>query len=129
MDQCEKLAQVEGYVAGHFLEHSEHEVHALTNLLSKESYMNLLNSDRKFKKLHTDMEDIYKSAVDFGLRIEPDKFGGYCLVNRSGNTIKCGEINCAVGLLGRKSKGHEIDDWPSMEGEKLVVGVARWANH
>ena len=129
MDQCEKLAQVEGYVAGHFLEHSEHEVHALTNLLSKESYMNLLNSDRKFKKLHTDMEDIYKSAVDFGLRIEPDKFGGYCLVNRSGNTIKCGEINCAVGLLGRKSKGHEIDDWSSMEGEKLVVGVARWANH
>ena len=38
-------------------------------------------------------------------------------------------IENTVGLLGKKSKNRELDDWSMMEGEKILVGVARWANH
>ena len=32
-------------------------------------------------------------------------------------------------LAGKKPKDRVIDDWSLMEGDKLLVGVARWANH
>ena len=129
MDQCEKLAQVEGFLAEQFVKRSDYPIHALTNLLSADSYKKLLISDKSFKKLHLDMEEIYKSSFSFGLRIEPDNYGGYGLFNRSGKVIKCGEIKFAVGLIAKKPKNREIDDWSLMEGDKLLVGVARWANH
>ena len=129
MDLCEKLAQIEGFVAHHYVERSDHEVHLLTELISKNSYIDLMNSDNHFKRLHQDSEEVYKYSFNAGFRIEPDNFGGYCLINRSGKTIKCGEINVAVGLLAKKPKDREIDDWSLMEGDKLLVGVARWANH
>ena len=37
MDLCEKLAQVEGFVADHYFERADHEVHLLTELISKDS--------------------------------------------------------------------------------------------
>ena len=129
MDLCEKLAQIEGFVAHHYVERSDHEVHLLTELISKNSYMDLMKSDNNFKRLHQDLEEVYKCSFNAGFRIEPDNFGGYCLINRSGKTIKCGELNVAVGLLAKKPKYREIDDWYLMEGDKLLVGVARWANH
>ena len=128
MDLCEKLAQVEGFVAGHYVEKSDHEVHLLTELISKDSYLALMNSDNHFKKLHQDLEEVYKCSFNAGFRIEPDNFGGFCLINRSGKTIKCGETEVAVGLLAKKPKDREIDDGSLME-DKLLVGVARWANH
>ena len=104
MDLCEKLAQVEGFVAGHYVEKSDHEIHLLTELISKDSYLDLMNSDNHFKKLHQDLEEVYKCSFNAGFRIEPDNFGGYCLINRSGKTIKCGEIEVAVGLLAKSRK-------------------------
>ena len=104
MDQCEKLAQVEGFLAEQFVKRSDYPIHALTNLLSADSYKKLLISDKSFKKLHLDIEEIYKSSFSFGLRIEPDNYGGYGLFNRSGKVIKCGEIKVAVGLLAKKPK-------------------------
>ena len=50
-------------------------------------------------------------------------------MNRTGKKNRPGEISCAVGLLGNQSKGRILDDWSLMEGDKLLVGVARWANH
>ena len=126
MDQCEKLAQFEGFLAEQFVKRSDYPIHALTNLLSADSYKKLLISDKSFKKPHLDMEEIYKSSFSFGLRID---YGGYGLFNRSGKVIKCGEKKVAVGLLAKKPKNREIDDWSLMEGDKLLVGVARWANH
>ena len=38
MDQCEKLAQVEGFLAEQFVKRSDNPIHALTNLLSADSY-------------------------------------------------------------------------------------------
>ena len=88
-----------------------------------------MNSDNHFKRFHQDLEEVYKCSFNAGFRNEPDNFGGYCLINRSGKTIKCGEVNVNVGLLAKKPKDREIDDWSLMEGDKLLVGVARWANH
>ena len=73
------------------------------------------------------MVKIYSASFDAGLRIERDKFGGFCLVNRSGRTIESGVIEKTVILLGKKPKNREPDDWSMMEGEKILVGVARWA--
>ena len=129
MDNCEKLAQIEGFVAERYVQKTANEIHLLTELMSQESYINLIDSDRDFKKLRQDMEEIYKCALTEGFRIEADSFGGYCLVNRSGKIIKKGEIKCAVGLLAKKPKDRVIDDWSLMEGDKLLVGVASWANH
>ena len=72
---------------------------------------------------------MYSAAYEAGIRIEPDKFVGFCLVNRTGRVIRIGEIVSTVGLLGKKKKGQELDEWSMMEGEKLLVGIARWANH
>ena len=89
MDQCEKLPQNEGFLAEQFAKRSDRTIHALlTNLLSADSYKKLLISDKSFKKLHLDMEEIYKSSFSFGLRIEPDNYGGYGLFNRSGKVEK-----------------------------------------
>ena len=77
MDLCEKLAQVEGFVADHYFERADHEVHLLTELISKDSYMALMNSDKNFKRLHQDLEEVYKCSFNAGFRIEPDNFDGY----------------------------------------------------
>ena len=75
------------------------------------------------------MSESYKAAMDFGLSIEPDKFVAFCLVNRSMSANKPGEIEVAVGLLASLPKENSLKDWSVMEGGKLLVGVARWANH
>ena len=131
MDLCEKLAQVEDFKAEHYVERSDHEVHLLTELISQNSYMDLLNSDNHFKRLHQVLRDLtdYKCSFNAKFRVETDNFGGYSLINCSGKTIKRGEINVAVGLLAKKPKDCEIDDWSLMEGDKLLIGVARWANN
>ena len=72
---------------------------------------------------------IYDASYTAGLRIEPDSFDGFGFVNRTGSTIKIGVIEHTVGLLGKVPKTFEIDDWSMMEGERLLVGFARWANH
>ena len=71
-----------------FVETPEHEVHNLTNLIFENSYIDRLIAARKFKNWRMDIEEINKSAVEFGLRIEIDRFGGYCLVNRNAKFIK-----------------------------------------
>ena len=122
-------AQIEGFVADHYVERSDHEVHLITELISEDSYIALMNSDNNSKRLHQDLEEVYKCSFNAGFRIEPDNFGGYCLINRSVETIECGEINVAVGLLAKKPKDREVDDCSLMESDKLLIGVARWANH
>ena len=74
------------------------------------------------------MNEIYTAAFSAGLRIDPDAFGGFCLMNRAGSVIRQGEIKFSVGLLGKKWRGQVLVDWSLMEGEKLLVGIARWAN-
>ena len=56
MDNCEKLAQIEGFVARRYVQKTANEIHLLTDLMSQESYMNLIDSDRDFKLLSQDME-------------------------------------------------------------------------
>ena len=85
-------------------------------------------SNRQFSKLCDNMVKIYSASFEAGL-IERDKFGGFCLVNRSGRTIKSGVIENTLCLLGKKPRNRELDDLSMMEGEKILVGVARWANH
>ena len=99
-----KLAQIEGFVAERYVQKTANEIHLLTELMSQESYMNLIDSDRDFKKLSQDMEEIYKCALTEGFRIEADNFGGYCLVNCSGKIIKKSKFKCAVGLLAKNQK-------------------------
>ena len=43
MNLCEKLAQIEGFVADHYVERSNHEINLHTELISKNSYMDLMN--------------------------------------------------------------------------------------
>ena len=35
----------------------------------------------------------------------------------------------AVGLIAKLPAGWDLNNWSVMQGEKLLVGVARWANH
>ena len=123
------LAQVEGHVSVNYIDTRNRRPHNLTKLLSKEEISAIREKDKKLQKLFDDFEDMYSAAYEAGIRIEPDKFGGFCLVNRTGRVIRIGEIVSTVGLLGKKKKGQELDEWSMMEGEKLLVGVARWANH
>ena len=104
MDNCEKLAQVEGFVAERYVQKTANELHLLTELMSQESYMNLRYSDRDFKKLSQDMEEIYKCALIEGFRIEADNFGGYCSVNRSGKIIKKRWNQMWCRLAGKKNQ-------------------------
>ena len=98
-------------------------------LWSKDDFDLKLRNDRKLKKLFMDMSEPFKAAMDFRLSIEPDKYGGFCLVNRSMSAIKPGEIEVAVGLLANLPTENLYKDCSVMEGGKLLVGVARWANH
>ena len=123
------LAQTEGHVSVKFLESNDRKPHYLTNLLSEEEFFELRNKDRKLRKLFEDMRQIYSEAYRAGFKIEPDSFGGFRLMNKTGEKIRTGEISCAVGLLGNQPKGRILDVWSLMEGDKLLVGVARWANH
>ena len=123
------LAQTEGHVSVKFHESSDRKPHNLTNLLSEEEFFELRNKDRKLRKLFEDMRQIYSESYHAGFKIEPDSFGGFRLMNRTGKKIRPGEISCAVGLLGNQPKGRILDDWSLMQGDKLLVGVARWANH
>ena len=100
----------------------------LTSLLSDDEMKRKQKSNRQFSQLCDDMVKIYSASFEAGLEIERYKFGGFCLVNRSGRTIKSGVIENTVGLLGKKPKNRELDDWSVTEGEKSLVGVARWAN-
>ena len=123
------LSQAEAWVSKSFIEFTEISPHVLTSLLSHDQMKIMQKSNRQFSKLCDDMVKIYSASFEACLRIERDKFGGFCLVNRSSRTIKSGVIENTVGLLGKKPKNRELDDWPVMEGEKILVGVARWASH
>ena len=129
MSECENLAQIEGQLSEKLLKDFPNSPKLLTVLWSKDDFELKLRNDRKLKKLFMDMSESYKAAMDFGLSIEPDKYGGFCLVNRSMSAIKPGEIEVAVGLLANLPKENSYKDWSIMEGGKLLVGVARWANH
>ena len=129
MDSFEKFCQVEWFVLIKFIESGGREPHAMTTPLTEQRFLVQLGQDRFLQKLFTDMTNIYSEAHSAGFRLEPDSFGGYKLVNRSGKTIKPGEIDATVWLLTKKPKGREVDEWSLMDGEKLLVGVARWANH
>ena len=48
---------------------------------------------------------MYSAAYEAGIRIEPDNFVGFRLVNRAGKVIRPGEIVSTVGLLGKNKKG------------------------
>ena len=128
MSECENLAQIEGQLSEKLLEDFPNSPKLLTVLWSKDDFELKLRNDRKLKKLFMDMSESYKAAKDFGLSIEPDKYGGFCLVNRSMSAIKPGEIEVAVGLLANLPKENSYKDWSVMEGGKLLVGVARLAN-
>ena len=129
MSECENLAQIEGQLSEKLLKDFPNSPKLLTVLWSKDDFELKLRNDRKLKKLFMDMSESYKAAMDFGLSIEPDKYEGFCLVNRSMSAIKPGEIQVAVGLLANLPKENSYKDWSVMEGGKLLVGVARWANH
>ena len=40
-----------------------------------------------------------------------------------------GYIDSTVGLLVKKQTNREIDEWSIVEGERLIVGIARRINH
>ena len=129
MDFCEKFCLVEDAVSKRFISDTVVVPHALTSMISDEDFCRLQASDRQFLKLYNDMICIYTAAYEAGFRIEPDSFGGFCLVNRNGRTIKSGVMDSTVGLLAKKPPNCEIDERSIMEGERLMVGVARWVNH
>ena len=104
MDFCEMLAQVEGHVSVNYIDTRKRRPHNLTKLLSKEEISAIREKDKKLQKLFDNFEDMYSAAYEAGIRIEPDKFGGFCLVNRTGRVIRIGEIVSTVGLLGKKRK-------------------------
>ena len=110
------LSQTEGWVSKSFIQDAEISPYVLTSLLSDDEMKRMQKSNRQFSKLCDDMVKINSASFDAGLRIERDKFGGFCLVNRSGRTIKSGVIENTVGLLGEKPKNRELDDWSMMGG-------------
>ena len=107
----------------------ESEHHALNTLMSQEEFKALEHGNRNFKKLFLDVPTIHLPAYNDGFRIEPVNFGGFCLKNRSGKILPTGELQNTVGLMAKKPKNRTVDDWCLMEGEKLMIGIARWANH
>ena len=104
MSECENLAQIEEQLSEKLLKNFPNSPKLLTVLWSKDDFELKLRNDRKLKKLFMDMSESYKAAMDFGLSIEPNKYGGFCLVNRSMSAIKPGEIEVAVGLLANLPK-------------------------
>ena len=129
MSLFEFLAQAEGYLLLKFLSEFSNQPKILTDLWPKDRFDKELKENRVFKQIYKDLEDAYVAAKDFGLNIEPDSFGGFCLRNKTGHTIKTGEIMSAVGLIAKLPAGWDLNNWSVMQGEKLLVGVARWANH
>ena len=89
-----------------------------------------LESSAKFRILFKDVEEIYENALKFGFSLEPDSYGGFCLMNRSKQTFPQGlDLQHTVGLLQKIGTGSTVDDISVMTGERLLIGIARWANH
>ena len=129
MSECEDLAQIEGQLSEKLVKDFPNSPKVLTMLWCKDDFEMKLRNGRKLKKLFIDMSESYRAAMDFGLSIEPDNFGGLCLLNRSISAIRPGEIEVAVGLLANLPKENSYKDWSFMDGGKLLFGMARWANH
>ena len=129
IENYEMLAQVEGFIAKSILSKFDREPHPLTDLWTKDDFLERVKINRSLKKLYDDMQSFYTGAFEEGLRIEPDKFGGFGLFNRSSRRIPPGEIPFSVGLLEKCPRDRIIDDWSAVQGEKILAGVARWANH
>ena len=129
MELCQNLCQVEDIVSKIYIYDKFVVPHALASPLTDEDITFLQKHNREFNKLYKDMVRIYDASYTAGLRIEPESFDLFGLVNRTGSTIKIGVIEHTVGLLGKVPRTFEIDDWSMMERERLLVGAARWANH
>ena len=83
VDNFEVLAQVEGYLANSYLSSFQRIPHSLTELWSKELFLEQVRTRKNVKKIYEDMKTIYGDAHENGLRIELDNFGGFGLFNRS----------------------------------------------
>ena len=99
MSLFEFLAQAKGYLSLKFLSEFSNQPKTLTYLWPKDRFDKKLKENRVFKQINKDLEDAYVAAKDFGLNIEPDSFGGFCFRNKTGHTIRTGEIMSAVGLI------------------------------
>ena len=100
----------------------------MTELLPEKDFELEIKNNKRFKQIFDDLEAVYKAAFSDDLKIEPDSYGGFCLRNGS-KRIKVGEIQSSVGLLVKIPPEKDFGNWSVMEGEKLLVDVARWANH
>ena len=60
-----KVAQIEGFSAQQFVKWSNYPIH---KYIIKRQPQKILTSDKNFKKLHHDMEDIYKFSWKLNLR-------------------------------------------------------------
>ena len=129
MNNAEYFAQAEGFLSLQYLSRFERSPHVFNELWPRDVILSELQNNRKLKSIFNDLAAAYYSAFSDGLQIEPDSYGGFCLRNNSKQTIKAGEISSAVGLLVKIPPGKDYGDFFILEGEKLLVGVARWANH
>ena len=129
MNNAEYFAQAEGFLSLQYLSRFERSPHVFTELWPRDVFLSELQNNRKLNSIYNDLAAAYDSAFLDGLQIEPDSYGGFCLRNNSKQTIKAGEIRSAVGLLVKIPPGKDYGDFSIMEGEKLLVGVACWANH
>ena len=124
MELCQNLCQIEDIVSKNYFHDTLVVPHALASPLTDKDITLLQENNREFNKWK-DMVRIYDASFTAGSRIESDSFDGFGLVNETSSTIKIGIIERTAGLLGKMPRTFEIDDLSMMEGERLLVGVAR----
>ena len=71
IDSYEKLSKIEGFIAKTILSKFDREPHPLTDLWTKDDFLERVKVNRNLKKLYG-MQSFYTGALEEGLRIETD---------------------------------------------------------
>ena len=90
MPNCEDLITIDAIVSSNLLRvfESQRQPMKMLEISDFSSFLSRIHSEPALKRTLEGLSKVYREADSSGFKIEPDRFGGFGLHNRTGKILK-----------------------------------------
>ena len=140
MPNCEELITIDAFVSSNLLRvfESQRQPMKMLEISDFSSFLSRIHSEPALKRSLEGLSKVYREADSSGYKIEPDRFGGFGLYNRTGKILKpkLEPLGDVVGILEDippelklRLKPLSIMKSSSSDKDVVLLGVVRFVNH
>ena len=139
MPNCEDLITIDAFVSSNLLRvfESQRQPMKMLEISDFSLFLSRIHSEPALKRTLEGLSKVYREADSSGYKIEPDRFGGFCLYNRTGKSLKpkLEPLGDVVGILEYippelKLRLKPLSIMKSSSSDKdVLLGVVRFVNH